>query len=82
MCHAVDPAHNGTQDASVVYIAACPTTNTNREYIKTQLQAALAGESPPDCLGVAVHETGLVGYKGFDGVSEEGKKALGFPLLA
>lgn len=80
MCHAVDPEHLGSGDASVAYIAACPTTKTNKQYIKTQLEAALAGKAPPDCPGVDVDESRLKGYKGFDGVSPEGKKALGFGL--
>ncbi|KAK7418774.1 hypothetical protein QQX98_003792 [Neonectria punicea] len=81
MCHAVDPEHNGDQDASVVYVAACPTTPKNKEYIKQQLRAALDGKGPPDCPGLTVDETKFKGYKGFSDVSEEGKAVLGFPLL-
>ncbi|KAH6886861.1 hypothetical protein B0T10DRAFT_563095 [Thelonectria olida] len=81
MCHAVDPEHRGDQDASVVYVAACPTTPRNKEYVKGQLEAALAGRGPPDCPGVMNDETKLNGYKGFSHVSEEGKAVLGFGLL-
>ncbi|KAH6991474.1 hypothetical protein BKA56DRAFT_652287 [Ilyonectria sp. MPI-CAGE-AT-0026] len=81
MCHAVDPEHQGDQDASVVYVAACPTTPRNKEYIKEQLQAALTGQGPPDCPNLVVDESKFKGYTGFDGVSEEGKIVLGFPLL-
>ncbi|KAF4124833.1 DUF1479 domain protein [Geosmithia morbida] len=81
MCHAVDPDHQGSLDASVAYIGACPTTEINKRYVKSQLEAALAGKPPPDCLGLETDETTLDGYKGFDHVSAEGKAALGFGLL-
>lgn len=81
MCHAVDPEHRGIEDASVAYVAACPTTDTNKTYIKSQLKAALAGQAPPDCIGVDVNETLLDGYKGYSNVSDEGKAVLGFNLL-
>jgi hypothetical protein len=81
MCHAVDPEHNGTEDASVVYVAACPTTPKNKAYIKRQLEAALAGKAPPDVIGMDVNETTLKGYKGYDNVSKEGRTVLGFDLL-
>ncbi|KAJ8123533.1 hypothetical protein O1611_g9566 [Lasiodiplodia mahajangana] len=81
MCHAVDPAHNGAEDASVVYVPACPTTNTNKDYVRRQLQNALGGLPPPDRIGVELDERTLKGYRGFDGVSDEGRAALGFGLL-
>ncbi|KAI0151809.1 hypothetical protein GGR57DRAFT_503737 [Xylariaceae sp. FL1272] len=81
MCHAVDPVHNGDEDASVVYVPACPTTNMNKDYVKRQLQNALSGLPPPDRTGVELDERTLKGYMGFDGVSDEGKAALGFGLL-
>ncbi|KAL2203178.1 DUF1479-domain-containing protein [Sarocladium strictum] len=81
MCHAVDPVHEGEGDASVVYIAACPSTAKNKAYVKTQLEAALAGKPPPDAPGLEIDETKLKGYNGYDGVSEEGKAVLGFGLL-
>lgn len=80
MCHAVDPVHNGEGDASVVYVPACPTTPINKAYVKEQLEAALAGRAPPDSTEVKCDETKLKGYKGFDGVSEDGKAVLGFSL--
>lgn len=80
MCHAVDPVHEGEGDASVVYVAACPTTPINKAYVKEQLQAALEGRAPPDSTAVKCNETKLKGYKGYDGVSEEGKAVLGFNL--
>ncbi|KAM5344120.1 hypothetical protein ACJ41O_012657 [Fusarium nematophilum] len=81
MCHAVDPEHLGDQDASVVYVAACPTTSRNKDYVKRQLEAALAGRGPPDCPGVMTDETKLKGYKGYSEVSQAGKAVLGFGLL-
>jgi hypothetical protein len=81
MCHAVDPEHNGSGDASVVYVAACPSTETNKKYIKSQLEAALAGKPPPDCvLSTDLDETTLKGYKGFGGLTDVQKKVLGFKL--
>ncbi|KAJ3543225.1 hypothetical protein NM208_g3687 [Fusarium decemcellulare] len=80
MCHAVDPDHFGDGDASVVYVAACPTTAINQTYVKEQLEAALAGRGPPDCPGVTTDETKLKGYKGYGDLSEEGKAVLGFGL--
>ncbi|KAI1098594.1 DUF1479-domain-containing protein [Jackrogersella minutella] len=81
MCHAVDPEHNGQGDASVVYVAACPTTPVNKDYIKTQLQAALVGKGPPDSPDVDIDERILKGYKGFTDITAEGKTVLGFDLL-
>lgn len=81
MCHAVDPEHNGQGDASVVYVAACPTTAINKAHVKTQLQAALVGKGPPDSPDIDVDETKLKGYKGFTDISAEGKAVLGFGLL-
>ncbi|KAH8657776.1 hypothetical protein BX600DRAFT_59064 [Xylariales sp. PMI_506] len=81
MCHAVDPEHIGPNEASVVYVAACPTTKINKAFVKEQLKAALAGIAPPDKVGVNCSEPKLKGYKGFDHISAEGKKVLGFDLL-
>ncbi|KAI1773857.1 DUF1479-domain-containing protein [Hypoxylon cercidicola] len=81
MCHAVDPVHNGKEDASVVYVAACPTTPVNKAHVKLQLQAALVGKAPPDSPDVDVDERKLKGYKGFVDISAEGKAVLGFGLL-
>lgn len=82
MIHAVDTEHLGEENAAVVYIAACPTTSINKDYIKSQLQASLAGHPPPDyVIGAGdLHEKAFEGYKGFDGLSDEAKKALGFGL--
>ena len=81
MCHAVDPEHQGEKDASVVYIAACPTTDQNKAYVKIQLEAALAGKTPPDVTGMDIDETKLKGYTGYDAVAEAGRAVLGFNLV-
>jgi len=81
MCHAVDTEHNGHENASVVYIAACPTTEANSKYVKKQLHAALSGQPPPDYADDSdLNETTLEGYTGYGGLREEAKRALGFYL--
>jgi len=81
LCHAVDPEHNGAENASVAYIAACPTTPINKTYIKEQLRSALAGNPPHDYADdTTLNETTLNGYKGYEGLTEEARKALGFYL--
>ena len=35
--HAVDPHHAGSQDSSVLYIPACPLTESNAEYLTQYL---------------------------------------------
>jgi hypothetical protein len=81
MCHAVDAEHNGRENASVVYIAACPSTPINRAYIKEQLNVALGGLPPPDYADTSdLNEATLEGYTGYKGLGEEAKQALGFYL--
>ncbi|TVY42120.1 Uncharacterized protein LOCC1_G005325 [Lachnellula occidentalis] len=78
VCHAVEPEHTGKDDASVVYVAASPTTEINKAYTKRQLEAVLAGRAPPDFRAHGnADETKFKGYVGFAGMSEEAKKALG-----
>lgn len=81
MCHAVDPVHNGANNASVVYIASCPTTPINQRYVEKQLSAALDGRPPPDQQSnTDVDETIFQGYTGYQGLDEDAKRALGFYL--
>jgi hypothetical protein len=81
MCHAVDPDHFGPENASVVYIPACPSTPVNRAYVKKQLDAALNGQPPPDQQGSSsVTETTFNGYLGYSGLSNEARLAVGFGL--
>ncbi|KIW08993.1 uncharacterized protein PV09_00891 [Verruconis gallopava] len=46
--HAVDSVHNGSQDSSVLYIPACPLTETNANYLLRQRDCFLAGKPSPD----------------------------------
>lgn len=80
MIHAVETEHSGQEDASVVYIAATPTTPTNVRYIKSQLQSYLAG-GPPEDFPAGIDESKLYGYLGDKGFSSaEARKAMGFGL--
>ncbi|KAK1995203.1 DUF1479-domain-containing protein [Colletotrichum falcatum] len=81
VCHAVDPEHHGTENASVVYIAACPSTPKNRAYVKRRLDETRAGRPPPDYAeGNVLDERTLEGYVGFDGFDKGAKTAFGFAL--
>lgn len=42
--HAVDKTHAGVADSSVMYIPACPLTETNARYLVRQREAFLQGE--------------------------------------
>jgi len=64
MCHAVDAEHIGTEDASVTYIAATPTTLINKEYMRRQYARMVEGLPPPDFDGGS-DETKLEGFEGF-----------------
>ncbi|THY36307.1 DUF1479-domain-containing protein [Aureobasidium pullulans] len=79
VCHAVDPEHQGSENASVVYVAACPTTLTTKEYVKQQLADTLAGFQPKDANG-DLKESMLAGYQGHASLSEEARKAFGYYL--
>lgn len=81
LCHAVDPEHNGDENASVVYIGACPSTAVNQVYIKSQLESTLTGKPPPDyAKDLSMDETNFKGYIGHQGLSSEAQAALGYNL--
>jgi hypothetical protein len=82
MCHAVEVEHSGKDDASVVYIAAVPTTPMNIRYIKKQLQDFLSGSPPEDFYSQGIDETKLKGYLGEQGIpnGEAGRVAMGYKL--
>ncbi|KAF2111251.1 hypothetical protein BDV96DRAFT_499988 [Lophiotrema nucula] len=81
VCHAVDPRHTGSENASVVYVPACPTTTINKRYVKKQLESTLAGRAPPDFgAGSGTDESRFKGYQGHDGINEDAKRALGYDL--
>ncbi|KAF4452060.1 hypothetical protein F53441_4991 [Fusarium austroafricanum] len=82
VCHAVDTEHLGKNNASVAFIASCPSTPANRAYIREQLKATLEGRPSADYAdGNESNESTLKGYVGLDGLSEEARKAFGFDLL-
>lgn len=64
-----------------MFIAACPTTEINKAYIKRQLAATLAGRPPPDyqCY-VDIDETAFKGYVDHSSLGEVAKQALGYGL--
>lgn len=82
MVHAVEVEHNGTNDASVAYIAATPTTDLNKAYIKEQLQDFLAGRPPVD-FRRGSSEVNFKGYLGEKAVlgGDDGRRAMGYHLL-
>ena len=82
--HAVEVEHHGEQDASVAYIAATPSTEVNKEYIRRQLEDFRAGRAPEDFRGKRKRngfEPGFAGWVGEEGIiGMEGKKAMGYEL--
>ncbi|KAI0881230.1 DUF1479-domain-containing protein [Annulohypoxylon maeteangense] len=46
--HAVDAVHTGLRDAGVLYVPACPLTQTNALYLARQRKAFLLGLPAPD----------------------------------
>ncbi|KAL1961076.1 hypothetical protein VTO42DRAFT_4964 [Malbranchea cinnamomea] len=49
--HAVDKVHQGKGDSSVLYIPACPLTETNVKYVQRQKEAFIQGTPGPDFPG-------------------------------
>jgi Protein of unknown function (DUF1479) len=83
MCHAVEVGHNGDHDASVAYIAATPSTEENKRYIKAQLEDFLNGVPPEDFRGGS-REKSFDGYTGESSIlsGDDGRRAMGFDMLA
>lgn len=86
MVHAVEVEHLGEKETSVVYIAATPSTETNKRYMKQQLVDFLKGEPPVDFAakkGGGKLEGDLVRYEGEKAIlsGEAGRRAMGFGLL-
>lgn len=82
VCHAVDTEHLGKNNASVAFIAACPTTPANEAYVRDQLLATLEGRPSADYAdGNELDERTLKGYVGLDGLDAEARRAFGFHLL-
>lgn len=84
VCHAVDTRHDGTQNAAVAYIAACPTTPINKAYVRRQLTAILQGQRAPDYVeaGDTLDERTLKGHRGLEDVGGMGRRAFGFEIEA
>ncbi|EXJ79536.1 hypothetical protein A1O3_07815 [Capronia epimyces CBS 606.96] len=78
VCHAVDAEHIGKDYASVVYIAAVPTTTANKEYTQQQYLQMAAGLPPKDGGEMGVDESKLEGWTGFSENSELVKRLMGF----
>ncbi len=84
MCHAVEVDHNGNHDASVAYIAATPSTEVNRKYVKAQLKDFLEGRAPEDFRHEGRRVSNEKEFKGAAGgkdiMCQEGRKAAGFDV--
>jgi len=81
LCHAVDPDHLGKENAAVAFVAACPTTKVNKQFVKAQLDAVLAGRPPPQHEGSTdLWETRMKDYSGQESFSEEARAAFGYNL--
>lgn len=82
MLHAVEVEHFGEFDASVAYIAATPTTELNKSYMREQVKAFLdGGKIPLDFekdAGEQRDERDFVGWVGEEAIlSGEGRRAAG-----
>jgi hypothetical protein len=78
----VDTEHLGKNNASVAFIASCPTTQVNKDYVKMQLICTLEGRPAPDYSeDNDLDEPKLNGYVGFDGLGTDARRAFGFELL-
>jgi hypothetical protein len=78
VCHAVDPEHVGNDDASVVYIAATPTTATNKEYMQKQFAEMVRGLPPADHKVQGSDESQYVGFQGFSAQPDLFRQLMGF----
>jgi hypothetical protein len=65
--HAVDKVHAGKSDSSVMYIPACPLTESNAKFAVRQREAFLNGTPCPD-FGGGVGESQHVGRPGVEDV--------------
>lgn len=66
----------------MAFIASCPTTRVNKDYVKTQLICTLEGRPAPDYSeGNELDETKLKGYVGLDELDTDARRAFGFQLL-
>jgi hypothetical protein len=81
MLHAVEADHFGDHDASVAYVAATPTTEVNKIYMKKQAEEFLdRGRVPEDFTAGNVEKEGdFIGWVGAAGIlsGEDGLMAAG-----
>ncbi|KAI1090208.1 DUF1479-domain-containing protein [Rostrohypoxylon terebratum] len=81
--HMADAAHRGLRDASVLYVPACPLSQTNALYLARQRKAFLLGLPAPDFAssGGSGGEREFLGRPGVQDVSdaggEEGLRSMG-----
>ncbi|KAK8861552.1 hypothetical protein IAR55_002374 [Kwoniella newhampshirensis] len=75
--HAVEPTHQGSGPAAVLYIPAVPLTPQNADYVRDQRETFLKGTPAPDFPG-GVGESQFVGKSEEGDVkSKEGRQAMG-----
>ncbi|KAI1649980.1 DUF1479-domain-containing protein [Daldinia loculata] len=80
--HAPDAIHAGVSDSSVLYVPACPLTQTNALYLARQRKAFLLGDPAPDFeSGGRRGEREYMGRPGVQDVNdaggEEGLRSMG-----
>ncbi|KAL8733008.1 MAG: hypothetical protein Q9166_002406 [cf. Caloplaca sp. 2 TL-2023] len=84
--HAVDSIHNGISDSSVLYVAACPLTEANAEYLARQRETFAKGTPAPDFPageGESQHRGRLTPEYVMKSISKEAQRAMGLiPLDA
>ncbi len=77
LTHAVEDLHEGKNFSNVMYIGASPLCKKNSDYLETQGQRFLAGESAPD-FAAENYEVSYRGRATFDDLTDLGKKQMGF----
>ncbi|KAI0178928.1 DUF1479-domain-containing protein [Hypoxylon sp. FL1284] len=70
--HAADAAHRGATDAAVLYVPACPLTQTNALYLARQRRAFLLGHPAPDFESGHPGERDYLGRPGVQDVNDAG----------
>lgn len=74
--HAVEDRHKGSEHSSVIYIAAAPWCDKNRDFMARQAPAFLAGRSSPD-FAPEDYETDFKGRATIDDLTALGKCQMG-----
>ncbi|KAH7363810.1 hypothetical protein BKA65DRAFT_590247 [Rhexocercosporidium sp. MPI-PUGE-AT-0058] len=83
MLHAVEVDHFGDFDSSVAYVAATPTTEMNKSYMREQVKAFLDGGKVPKDFksdaGPPRDESSFIGWVGEEAIlsGKEGMRAAG-----